>query len=197
MVAHDFDIAEHPGAASLLARLEDTRTVEALHRLLDRADLLALAADSVDEVMRRGDTIVDSIGDTFKDVRKMAGSAEPFTDLAGQLPQLAVTGTKVAKLSNTAAFQNLLDSGLLEQLGNPATIERLHEIFGQLELVSFSLKMLDGFIRRGEELVDNITAAVADARKTGTGIAPDDLQVLKEQPKDCWARRNSFIRTTF
>lgn len=180
MTATTLERGEHHGAESLLMRLEDQATLAALHKLLDRIDVVAFAAEAVDGVIRRGDTIADSIGDSVKDIRKLAATAEPLAGLASQIPQLAATGEKVAALTQTSAFQNLIDSGLLQRLGEPATITQLHSLLDQLELVAFSVKLLDGFIRRGEQLVDNIAGLVGEARKAGNPINSDDLKVLNE-----------------
>ncbi len=190
MIATDSETAEHRGAASLLERLEDEKTLEALHRLLDHADVLAFAAQAADGFVRRGDTIADSIGDSLKDVRKLAASAQP---LASQLPDIAAAGGKMAKLANTPAFQNLAESGLLEKLGDPNTIESLKGILGHLELISFTITMVDGFIRRGNELVDNIGGMLADAKKgANVGLKEDDLIALRETGKGLLGAANQL-----
>ncbi len=180
MIANGTGSEARAGAASLLERPEDPATLEALHRLLDRAEVVAFAAEAVDGVVRRGDTIADSLGDSVKDFRKLAATAEPLLGLAEQLPQLARTGEKVAQISQSEGVQNLLDSGLVERLGRPETLAQIHNLLDHLEVVSFSLSMLDGFIRRGEELVDNIAGLLVEARKAGGSIPEGDLALLKE-----------------
>jgi hypothetical protein len=180
MIANGTGSETRAGAASLLERLEDPAILRALHRLLDRAEVVAFAAEAVDGVVRRGDTIADSLGESVKDFRKLASSAEPLLGLAGHLPQLAQTGEKVARLSQTEGVQNLLDSGLLEELGRPETIANLQNLLKHLELVSFAVSMLDGVLRRGEELMDNIAGLLAEARKAGGSVPEGDLAVLQE-----------------
>jgi hypothetical protein len=139
-------------------------------------------------VVRRGETIADSIGDSMRDFRRLAASAEPLAGLASQLPALAATGEKVARLSQTDAFQNLMDSGLLERLGQKQTIQHIHQLLNHLETVSFSLGMLDGFIRRGEELVDNLAGFMAEARKAGASFDESSLTTL-------WDSLNALLQT--
>ena len=96
------------------------------------------------------------------------------------LPQLARTGTQVAAATQQAGFQNLLASGLLEQLGNPQTIANLQTVLSKLEVAAFALTAIDGFVRRGDEITDAISASLGDAR---TLVGFLDLEKLKILPQ--------------
>jgi hypothetical protein len=80
--------------------------VEALHRPPDRADEVAFAADAVDGVIRRGEIIKDSFGESVKDFRKLASRVSlsrssnwPFRDA---LDDFLLRGEEV--MNNIAGF---------------------------------------------------------------------------------------------
>lgn len=173
------------GTAALLARLEDQQTAENLHRLLDKLDVLAFAVEAADGLLRRGETIADAVGESLSDARRLASATlGPVTsaasDLAPQLPQIARAGVDVAQLMATPEFQNLTHSGLLERLGKRETIESIHSLLNHLELLAMSATMLDGFIRRGDQLVENMSGMIAELRKDGASISQDDIDSMKE-----------------
>ncbi len=98
--------AERLLQSGLLERLADPNTIAGLTTMLDKLDLLAFAAASVDEFLRRGDEIADSAADSMKDVRKLASSVnlDQVKGVAAALPQL------------TAAGHEIVTSGLLDQV---------------------------------------------------------------------------------
>lgn len=182
----DQSIMTSNGTTVLLARLEQPETVENLNRLLDKLDVLTFALEAADGVIRRGDTIADSLGASFADARKLAGAAlGPVGDVAAELgpkvPALTRAGVDVARLAATDQFHNLTASGLLERLGEPRTIESLHHLLNHLELLAMAATMLDGFLRRGEELMDNLGGLVRELQhgRPLEGIEAD-LAVLKD-----------------
>jgi len=94
-------------ADALRASLDDPQFAGALNTLLDNADVLALAALSIDGLLRRGDTITANLNDGLKDFRSIAESAaflmEPTRRLAEEAPDIA------------DAAEALLDSGMFNR----------------------------------------------------------------------------------
>jgi hypothetical protein len=164
----------------LQARLSDPKILDALNRLLDRAELLAFSADALDGFMRRGDEITNSIGEMVADVRAGEAPAE-FMDVAGKLPQLARAGVQVASTVDKPEFAALLNSGLLEQLGKPETIEALKLVLSKIDLLAFAVNAVDEFIRRGDVLTDSIGDSLGDLRKLSSGIDFEKLRAVGGQ----------------
>lgn len=94
-------------ADRLKARLDDPQVAEALNTLLDHADVLALAAQSVGGLLERSDTIMNSVAGGLTELRAVAGStsylAEPTKRLAEEAPAIADAATA------------LLNSGMLNK----------------------------------------------------------------------------------
>lgn len=63
----------------VIARLEDPRTAESLHQLIDHLDLLAVLVVGLDQLVGRGDTIADSIGAGLAELRSVQ---KPPVDVA-------------------------------------------------------------------------------------------------------------------
>jgi hypothetical protein len=152
----------------LMARLDDPKTAEALNRLLDRLDLMVLAADSADEFLRRGDDIADSVSSSLAELKQVSVSAE-IKRLVDHLPTLARAGVQLADLAASPAFARLLSSGLLERLAEPNTLAALNTVFDHMDLVSMGLQSADELLRRSDEITDNISDSIADVLKA----APD------------------------
>jgi uncharacterized protein YjgD (DUF1641 family) len=160
----------------LLARLSDPQVVDSLNRLLDRMDLIVFAVEALDGVLRRADTIADNVADSVGDLKTLMQESGG-SDMMQKLPQLARAGAQVADITATPAFQRLVTSGLLEQLGDPKTIENLQKLLGNLEIASFALESADGFLRRGDEIAEGIAEGVNDLRKTAPNV--DMVQVRR------------------
>jgi hypothetical protein len=166
----------------LLARLSEERTAEALNRLLDRLEIIVFATEALDGFLHRADIISDSVSESVGDLRKMVGESGTAA-LMSRLPQLAQTGAQVADIAQSAPVQRLIASGLLEKLGDPATIASIKGLIDKLELAVFSLEAMDGFLKRGDEIAENLAEGVADARGLAPDIDPRKLrQVLVDLP---------------
>jgi hypothetical protein len=151
-------------AEALLDRLSEPRTAEALHSLLDHAELLAYSAGALDGFIRRGELIADNVAASLDDVRQAIppGSSAYLGELAAlgkELPALTTTATQLAQLSAEPEFQATLTA-----LRDPATLQALNELLGKLGLVSFGLTAAEGLLQRGEELTDNIRSSLDDVR---------------------------------
>lgn len=151
-------------AEALLDRLNEPRTAEALHHLLDHAELLAYSAGALDGLIRRGETITDNVAASIDDVRQAIPpeSGAYLSELAAlgkELPALAATATQLARLSAEPEFQATLTA-----LRNPETLQALNQLIGKLGLLSFGVTAAEGLMQRGEELTDNIRASLDDVR---------------------------------
>ncbi len=159
--------ATPPRSASpeaLLERLSDPRTAEALHQLLDHAELLAYSAGALDGLLRRGETITDNVAASLEEVRQAIPAERgailgELAALGNELPALTTTAHQLARLSAEPEFQATLTA-----LRDPATLQALNQLLGQLELVAFGLSALTSLAARGEELTDNIRASLDDVR---------------------------------
>jgi uncharacterized protein YjgD (DUF1641 family) len=164
----------------LQAKLADPYTADALERLLDKIDVVAFGVEAIDSFLRRSEQVADSLSESISELKKINGADTAGSDFVAALPQLARTGTQVAAATQQAGFQNLLASGLLEQLGNPQTIANLQTVLSKLEVAAFALTAIDGFVRRGAEITDAISASLGDAR---TLVGFLDLEKLKILPQ--------------
>ncbi len=160
----------------LLARLSDPQTVESLNKLLDRMDIIVFAVEALDGFLSRADVIADNVTDSVGDLRTLMAESGT-TGLMEKLPQLARAGAQVADISATPAFQRLATSGLLDELGDPKTIENLRSLISKLEMAAFALESVDGFLRRGDEIAEGIAEGANDLRGAGANI--DMVEVRK------------------
>ncbi|MBX0329182.1 DUF1641 domain-containing protein [Oscillochloris sp. ZM17-4] len=187
----------HPREASaeaLLDRLSEPRTAEALHRLLDHAELLAFSAGALDGLVRRGEAIADNIAAGVAEVKQAipADSGQyvaSLSSLAGDLPALSATAGQLARLSASPEFKTTM-----ETLGDPATLSALTTLLGNMDLLVFGVAAVDGAMRRGEELTDNIRASLTELREKSAG-GPLDLEQLVGAANDLLPRLPALIAT--
>ncbi len=160
-------IAIPPAAGSaqeqLLARLGEERTVEALNRLLDRIEVIAFAVEALDGFLGRAEVVAENVAESMADLRTLAAS--PGTgDVIGKLPQLARAGSQLADVTAQPGFQRLVQSGLLERLGDQATIDKLGALLERLDVALLALDSLDGFLRRSDEISQALSDDVDELR---------------------------------
>lgn len=151
-------------AEALLDRLNEPRTAEALHHLLDHAELLAYSAGALDGFIRRGELIADNVAASLDDVRRAVPpeSGAYLNELAAlgkELPALTATATQLARLSAEPEFQATLSA-----LRDPATLQALNQLLGKLGLLSFTVSAAESLLQRGEEITDNIRDSLDDVR---------------------------------
>ncbi len=156
----------------LAARLEDPEVVDSLNRLLDQAPLLAFGAEALSGFIKNGDAITESISQQVSELRELKVFPESL-HLTETIPQMYKAGTGLAEIAGKPAFQNLLKSGLIDELGKPETIDLLKRLMGKLELIVFAVEAVDGFLRRGEEIMDS----TRDALQDGIRLLPDEASV--------------------
>ena len=70
---------------------------------------------------------------------------------------------------------------LLERLNDPKVAEGLNRLLDQLDIVSFAVESLEGFISRGEIITDSVASGIREMKgfgneeaKTSTGRDPLD-----------------------
>lgn len=173
-----------PSAASeqLLARLAEEKTVDALNRLLDRLEVITFVADALDGFLARANVVAESVAESVADMRKLAGDGTPTGNVIDRIPSLARAGVQLADVADTPAFQRLVTSGLLEKLGDDKTIDSIKQVLDRLELASFTLEAIDGFLRRSNEISHALSDDVEDLR---IATQPDVLkfkEVLEALP---------------
>lgn len=164
----------------LLERLSDPRTVDSLNTLLDKADVIAFSVQALDGLLRRSNEVIESLSDTVSDLKQIAPNGDTAT-LIGKLPQLAKTGVQLAEATETPAFNNLVKSGLLEQLGDPQTIASLKTLLDKMEMISFSVVMIDGFIHRIDEVMEAIATSVSELRAVAPGATGGSIVNIVSQ----------------
>jgi Protein of unknown function (DUF1641) len=159
----------------LQERLADPKTVDALNRLLDRLDVIVFTAEALEGFLRRAEVVADSVAQGVADVRKMAGE-EGGADLLGNLPRMVRAGGELAERLERPEVQRLLDSGLLEKLAEPGTLESLKALLGRLELVGFLLEGLDGFLRRSDTWIESVAAGIDDLKQAAPEIDGEKIR---------------------
>lgn len=164
----------------LQARLSDPKILDALNRLLDRAELLAFGADALDGFIRRGDEITNNVSGLVSEARN-AGAPPELMEVAGKIPQLARAGVHVANTVDKPEVSALLESGLLEQLGKPETIEALKLVLSKLDVLAFAVKAADEFLQRGDVITDNITDSLGDLRKLTSSVDLEKVRTIAGQ----------------
>jgi uncharacterized protein YjgD (DUF1641 family) len=171
-------VVEEPLSArhELMARLERPDTLEALNRLLDRLDVMVLAADAANGFLERAEVIADSVSESLSELRKIPLSPDA-RQLAGKLPQLTHAGLQAVDLVANPAFERLLSSGLLERLGDPKTIDAMHTLLDQLDLASFALTSVNEFLKRSEVIADSVAESIHEVTR---GMPKVDFAKIKE-----------------
>jgi uncharacterized protein YjgD (DUF1641 family) len=153
------------------AKLADPRTADAIERLLDKLDLVAFGVEAVDSFIRRGEEVSNSLASSIRELKNLQGPGETAaSDFVSSLPQLARAGTQVAAASQRPGFQNLLESGLIDQLGDPRTIASIQTVLGKMELAAFALTALDSFIERGDQITESVREGLKDAQGLASSI---------------------------
>ena len=86
----------------------------------------------------------------------------------------------IATESETVAYQNLMDSGLLKKLGERETIENLSYLLSHLDLIRFAVQSVDELFRRGDQVTDNIGSVLSEARKLTATLPFGELPKLTD-----------------
>ncbi len=176
---HPLNGARRAGVEQLLDRLNEPRTLDALNRLLDHAELLAFSAASLDGLVRRSEVIVENVTSTVAEMREALPSA-PEIDTAAlarllhDLPRVLELTNRLTALTTTPEFE-----ALLNLLSNPATMTSLQRLLQHAELLAYLVEALDALIRRSDTMVDSINVLLRDIA-AGTPGASESLLTLIE-----------------
>lgn len=176
---HHRNGAQRAGVEQLLDRLNEPRTLEALNRLLDHAELLAFSAASLDGLVRRSEVIVENVTSTVAEVRE-ALPATPEIDTAAlarllhDLPRLIELTNRLTALTATPEFE-----ALLNLLSNPSTMTSLQRLLQHAELLAYLVEAIDALIRRSDTIVESINVLLRDIA-AGTPGASESLLTLIE-----------------
>ncbi|HMO16069.1 MAG TPA: DUF1641 domain-containing protein [Pirellulaceae bacterium] len=171
------------GVDVLQQRLNDPEVAAGIARLLERLDSINFVAEAIESAVSRGDVIIGSVTDTINDLKKADAGAH-INALVQQAPQLIETGSQFANVSKNVNFAELDKSQLLERLTDPTTLQTLNQLLDQLPLIAFLLQTLEGFLQRGDTIVENIAAMTSDLKRSESNISLDQItDSLKSLPK--------------
>jgi uncharacterized protein YjgD (DUF1641 family) len=149
----------HPRDASaqaLLDRLSEPRTAEALHRLLDHAELLAFSATALDGLVQRSDVIVENVAAT---VGEMRGSLSQLPTVDGaaigelvrQLPALVGLTKQLSELTEQPQFR-----ATLALLSDARTLTALNELLQHAELIAYLVSAIDALLKRSDTMIESV-----------------------------------------
>ena len=159
------------GAEQLLDRLNEPRTLEALNRLLDHAELLAFSAASLDGLVRRSDVIVENVAAGVAELRETmpaAPAVDPadLTRLLQQLPRLIELSGQLAALSEQPGFQSLL-----ALTSNPATLDALTRLLRHADLIAYLVEAIEALLQRSDTMIESISALLHELAATTPGAS--------------------------
>ncbi|MEP7010098.1 MAG: DUF1641 domain-containing protein [Acidobacteriota bacterium] len=166
----------------LLERLGEPATVDSLNRLLDRLDVIVFSVEAFEGFLRRAEVVADSVAQGMGELRHMVGE-EGSGELMAKVPQLLRTGGRMADLAARPEVSRLLDSGLLEKLGDPKTIQALSSLLGNVEVIAFLLDSLDGFLRRSDAVIESVAEGMSDLKTAIPDLDPERVRrIISELP---------------
>lgn len=155
----------HSGAERLLDRLDEPRTLEALNRLLDHAELLAFSAASLDGLVRRSDVLVENVAAGVAELRAAVPSAPAVspTDVAAllqQLPRLIELTGQLADLTARPEFH-----ALLALVGDARTMDALGRLLRHADLIAYLVEAVDALLKRSDTMVESIAEVLHEFGK--------------------------------
>ena len=179
----------------VINELNNPQTAAALKNLLKNAKTLDALLTGVDGFLQRGEEIADNVGEAIHEFAPKSngnGNSPKFIEevpqLVSNLPSLAKTGNKLSKLAETKEFDELLQpeklallSDLSNKLSNPNTLAALNEIIDNAPTVAFLTTGLSEFLKRGEEIADNLGEAIQEFRPTMSDKYAAEIGVLVSQ----------------
>ena len=169
---------ELQGAELLQQRLSDPHVAEGLSRLLDRLDSVSFAVDAVEGFVARGEVIADSVANT---VNELKHADSHWSDLLKQTPQMVETGAQLAIASKSIDVAELKKSNILQRLSDPTTLSLLNSLLDRLPLIAFMAESMEGFVRRGETIIDNVTGVVHELKLGENKIDFEQVKAFADQ----------------
>ncbi|HEY0163671.1 MAG TPA: DUF1641 domain-containing protein [Edaphobacter sp.] len=179
----------------LAARLADPATMDSLNRLIDRLDVISVSVEMLDGFFRRGDQIADNVSDSIAEFRGSQKDDGEMLGLVEKLPQLARAGTKMADVANSPSVDRLLASGLLERLAEPNTIAGITALLDRLDLLVFTVKAADEFLRRGDEIADNVADSMDDLKKLASSVDSAEIRKVAESLPQLSEAAHQFLES--
>jgi uncharacterized protein YjgD (DUF1641 family) len=179
----------------VIEQLNEPQTADALKNLAKNAQVLDLLVESLDGFLRRGEEISDNVGESIREFVPSSNGhgnkpqlMEEVPELLGNLPILAKTGNKLSTIAETKDFDDLLQPAniaalkdLTEQLANPETLDSLKKVIEYAPMLVFLMEALDGFLRRGEEITDNIGESLREVTGQVTGSESGEIGTAVSQ----------------
>ncbi len=184
----------------VIHQLNDPQTASALKNLAKNAQVLDLLVESLDGFLRRGEEISDNIGESIREFAPSSNGngnghkpelMEEVPELLNNLPTLAKTGNKLSAVAETDEFNELLKpetikvlKTLTDHLANPETLNSLAKVIEYTPMLIFLMEALDGFLRRGEEITDNIGESLREVTsqvsESGSGEVGEALGQMSQ-----------------
>ena len=140
----------------LLARLNDEKTADALNRLLDRLEVVAFVAEALDGFLGRANVVADSVAASMADLRKMAGDSGT-SGVVDSIPKLAKAGVKLADATDNPAFNRLMESGLLEKLGDEG--KDIHAYFVSIDPERDTPQVMNAYVSNVSSRIVGVTGS--------------------------------------
>ncbi len=174
-------------AQQLQERLSDPRIADGLNRLLDRVDTIAFAIEAFEGFVARGEVITNSLASAVSEIKtaeRQTGATGQLDALINQAPGLLNTGAKLASVSQQAHLDDLEQSRLVQRLTEPETLAILNNLLDKLPLMAMMIEALDGFVRRGDTIAENVAGIVHELKLNERNFDTDKLvDFLKSLPK--------------
>ncbi len=169
------------GADRLRQRLDDPATAAALNDILDRLDVIALSVNSLDGLLRRSDTIIESARDGVADLRQAAPKDLDLEKTLSQLGQsLPAVLEALPELSRTLPQLTRLAS----RLNEPETSAAIDTVLNHAGLLAFAADTADGVLRRSDTIIENVAGSVRDVvgsdQAANIATFEQSLQVLAQ-----------------
>jgi uncharacterized protein YjgD (DUF1641 family) len=179
----------------VIEQLNEPRTANALKNLAKNAEVLDLLVESLDGFLRRGEEISDNVGESIREFASQSNGngnkprlMEEVPELLSNLPTLAKTGNKLSTIAETKDFDDLLQPAniaalkdLTEQLANPETLDSLKKVIEYAPMLVFLMEALDGFLRRGEEITDNIGESLREVTEQVSASGSGEIGTVVSQ----------------
>lgn len=105
----------------------------------------------------------------------------PLVSPTQRLTQTLPEGCRLMETNGTTHTVDAINQRLLDQLNHPRTIEAMSRLLERLELAAFALEAADGLLRRGEQIADNLSEAIGEAKEAAAGTAPVDTVELAQR----------------
>lgn len=171
-----------PGAADRLRqRLDDPATAAALNDILDRLDVIALSVNSLDGLLRRSDTIIESARDGVHELRQAAPQS---LDLETTLTQLGQSLPAVLESLPELSRSLPQLTRLAARLSEPETSAALDTVLDNAAVLALAAQSADGLLKRSDVIIENVAGSVRDVVGSDTAATiatfEHSLQVLAQ-----------------